>query len=335
MKISACYIVKDEEKNLCKSLKSLHNAADEIIVVDTGSVDDTVKVAESFGAKIFHEVWQDDFSTPRNVAISHATGDWIIFLDADEYFTDLTAENIREVLKNIHPTNLNGLMIYRVNIDSEKDDKILDANHVLRIFRNLRGLAYVGKIHECVLLDGKILTNLIAVPPDFLTLKHTGYSTSLNRDKAARNLKLLLDELSNTDNPQRVYGYIAQCYNGLDDFANAEKFALMDIESGTNFSTFASSSYRILLDILSRDTSRLDERTKIARKAAEKFCDQPDFYAELAECLAAQGNLESAVESMTTALEKYQTYNGIETSVFNDSLAAFARQRIKDWRKMI
>ena len=132
---------------MIQSLQSVQSAADEIIVVDTGSVDGTVEIAKSFGAKVFHEVWKDDFSVPRNVALSHATGDWIIFLDADEYFTPSTAENIRIVLEKFNRTNVNGLLVYLVNIDSENDDEILDATFLLRIFRNLRALSYVGKIH--------------------------------------------------------------------------------------------------------------------------------------------------------------------------------------------
>lgn len=335
MKISVCYIVKNEEKNLRQSLESLNNVADEIIVVDTGSVDGTVNVAESFGAKIFRVFWWDDFSAARNVALSQATGDWIIFLDADEYFTESTAKNIRFVIEKFHRTKINGLMIYLINVDADKNNKILDSTFLLRIFRNLRGLAYVGKIHEVLCLDGKELTNLFALPPKFLTLIHTGYSTYLNRDKAERNLKMIWSEMESTDSPQKFFGYLAQCYSGLDDFKNAEEFAKLDIEFGANRSTFSSSSYRILLDILSRDKYRLNERTKIARQAAENFCDQPDFHAELAECLAAQGNIESAIKSMTTALKKYQTYNGIETSIFNDELAAVARQRINSWREML
>ena len=335
MKISVCYIVKDEEKNLRQSLESLHNAADEIIVVDTGSVDGTVNVAERFGAKIFREFWLNDFSAPRNVALSHATGDWIIFLDADEYFTEATANNIRLVLEKFDKTKVNGLMTYLVNVDADDNDRILDSTFLLRIFRNLRGLAYVGRIHEELRLNGQELTNLMALPPKFLTLVHTGYSESLNKAKAQRNLQMILAEFYTTDEPQKFYGYLAQCYNGLDDFDNAKKYARLDIEYNAERPDFSSSSFRILLSILSRDKFNLYERTKIARQAAEKFCDQPDFHAELAECLAAQGDIESAIASMTTALEKYQTYNGIETSVFNNALAEVAKQRINSWRKMI
>ena len=83
-KISACYIVKNEENNLSRSLESIKKVADEIIIVDTGSEDRTIEIAESYGAKVIKTLWEDDFSKPRNLAIEEATGDWIIFLDADE-----------------------------------------------------------------------------------------------------------------------------------------------------------------------------------------------------------------------------------------------------------
>ena len=333
IKISACYIVKNEAENLKTSLESLRGQVDEIILVDTGSVDDTVKVAKSFGAKIFHETWQDDFSAPRNVALGKASGDWIIFIDADEYFTPDTSKNIRTVIEKISSLNVNGLMIYRVNVDVNDGNKILDATYILRIFKNLRGLSYVGKIHEELRLNGKVLLGLVPIPKNFLTLYHTGYSSSVNRAKAERNLKLLLTELEG-DEPQRVYGYIAQCYNGLENYVQAEKFAKLDIESGVKKSTFDSSSYRILLDILARN-NRLDERKHFAERAIKDFPMLPDFYAELAECHAAQNNFEGAALMMSVALDKFKVYDGVETSIFNDELAKVAAQRINFWLNKI
>ena len=331
-KISACYIVKNEAEKLLLSLKNLRGV-DEIIIVDTGSTDNTLEVAKNFGAKIFYKAWADDFSAPRNLALSKVTGDWIIFLDADEYFTESTADNLRNVIENVDGTEINGLLIYLVNIDVENENKILDTTFVLRIYRNLRGLKYVGKIHEELQLNGKNLANIIPLPPKFLTLNHTGYSAKLNKSKAERNLKLLLAELENTNEPQKFYGYIAQCYNGLEDFLNAEKFAKLDIESGVRSSTFSSSSYRILLDILSKDSTRFDERKDFAMMAAEDFPDLPDFLAELAECYAAQKNFEAAIILMTGALENFAKYDGIEPSIFDEQRAIFARKLIMDWTK--
>ena len=86
MKISACYIVKNEEENLAKSIESLQGCYDELIVTDTGSDDRTVEITREYGAVVYNFVWQDNFSVARNFTLDKAKGDWIIFLDADNYY---------------------------------------------------------------------------------------------------------------------------------------------------------------------------------------------------------------------------------------------------------
>lgn len=327
IKISACYIVKDGAADLKRSLGSLHKFVDEIIVVDTGSTDETVSVAENFGAKVFHEPWQDDFSTPRNVALSHATGNWIIFLDADEYFSADTAPNIRPAVARADEFKQQGLLVHLINIDVNDDNKILGADYVLRIFKNLRDVHYVGKIHEELRAGKNNLQKVTFAPPIFLTIYHTGYSASLNKAKAERNLKMLLAELAETTEPQRIYGYLAECYEGLEDFANAEKFARLDIESKTPWTR----SYRTLLNILAKLPDRLSDRAEIAAKAVERFPALPEFSAELAECYAARGNFKDAAAAMTLALQKFKNYRGLEPSTFGAESAAFAERRIQIW----
>jgi glycosyltransferase involved in cell wall biosynthesis len=92
--------VKNEVAVLERSLFSAEKAADEIVVVDTGSTDDTVNIARAHGARVFSYAWKEHFSDARNFALEKVTGDWVVFLDADEYFTDDTKENIRTVIEN-------------------------------------------------------------------------------------------------------------------------------------------------------------------------------------------------------------------------------------------
>ncbi len=327
MKISACYIVKNGAADLDRSINSLREFVDEIIVVDTGSTDETVEVAEKFGAKIFYDEWQDDFSKPRNIALENVTGDWIIFLDADEFFSAETAQNIRFVATRAEEFNQRGVLVYLVNIDVDAGNKILGTNYVLRIFKNLREMHYIGKIHEELRLGKKILSPVTVAPPNILTIYHTGYSASINKAKAERNLKMLLAELAETKEPQRIYGYLAECYDGLGDFSNAEKFARLEIKSGKKITR----PYRIILKILSNESERLNERERFAIKAVKAFPDLPEFTAELAECYAAQKNFKKAVETMTQAIKKFQNYKGLEPTTFNAEIINFIENRVKIW----
>ena len=86
--ISVCMIVKNEEDNITQCLSSVRDVADEIVVVDTGSCDNTLAIAQSFGAKVFSCPWEDNFSIPRNVSLEHAQGEWILMIDADEQLAE-------------------------------------------------------------------------------------------------------------------------------------------------------------------------------------------------------------------------------------------------------
>lgn len=92
--ISICMIVKDEEENLEKSLKSIVKYGYEIIVVDTGSTDNSKKVALKYTKNVFDYVWCDDFSRARNFSISKATNDFVLILDADEIVEKFNVEEL-------------------------------------------------------------------------------------------------------------------------------------------------------------------------------------------------------------------------------------------------
>ncbi|KAF0118064.1 MAG: family 2 glycosyl transferase, partial [bacterium] len=96
-KISLCMIARNEENCIAKALENVRDYVDEIILVDTGSTDKTCQIASSYGAKIYHHPWNDDFSESRNYSLSYATGDWIIVLDADEAINYLDLIYLKEL----------------------------------------------------------------------------------------------------------------------------------------------------------------------------------------------------------------------------------------------
>ena len=331
LSISACYIVRDNAAELKISLNSLKNFVNEIIVIDTGSVDETAEVAKSFGAKVFFQAWQDDFSTPRNFALKKASGDWVIFLDADEFFSAETAKNIPFVVERAAQFKKNAVQVFLVNIDKDNGNRVQDTDYVVRIFKHTPQIQYVGKIHEELRFGGKILSEVVTAPPELLTLYHTGYSASLNRSKAQRNLKMLLAELDDTTEPQRIYHYIAQCYNGLGDVENALKFARLDIDSDSNKKIF---SYRLLLSLYAQEKKYREEREEIAARAVKDFPKMPEFTAELAECFATRGDFQQAIETMASALDKFKNYSDAEPTQFSESAAKFAERRMELWTKL-
>ncbi len=220
IKISACYIVKNEEKNLPRSIDSLKSAVDEIVVVDTGSTDKTIEVAKNYGAKIIETTWEDDFSAPRNLAIENASGDWIIFLDADEFFA--YPNKVRSAIEKL--SNETTILIERINIDEDNGNREINRNRDLRIFKNVDYLRYRGMIHENLEnISGDELSYVLA--DNDLTAYHTGYSASIHKDKYLRNIRILELEIER-------YGYrvqqdmsFANCYAGLGDYENTLKYA--------------------------------------------------------------------------------------------------------------
>ena len=91
-------IVKNEEKYLPQCLNSIKDIVDEIIIVDTGSIDKTVEIAESFGAKVYHYKWNNSFSEARNESLKYANNDWILIMDADDEFCSDDKEKFKELL---------------------------------------------------------------------------------------------------------------------------------------------------------------------------------------------------------------------------------------------
>ena len=331
MRISACYIVRNEAANLERSLASLEGVVDEIIVVDTGSSDDTVKTAEAHGARVFHFPWRDDFSAARNVSLEKATGDWILVVDADEYFPEGMAKNIRLAVEH-YGSDTDLLLFMRRELDADNGKLLLEL-YVPRLLRRVEDLAYEGIIHEEPRHQGKEIEHATVVPPDELLMLHTGYAASLSRTKGERNLALLLKELASGHPRDSIYMYLAETYDGLDDEDNALKYAWLDVNGGRKSLVFASRSYRILLRILASRPEAYHERRKAASLAVRDFPELPEFHAEYAECLCLGLDYQGAVRegNKALALVKRGVGTGMEPSRFDETAKAILAERLERW----
>ena len=173
-RLSVCMIVRDEEKTIERAIASVRPVADEIIVVDTGSADRTVSIAEGLGADIHHFPWCDDFAAARNFAIGKAKGDYIFMLDADEYISPFFYIE-SQTLKKLFP--LKTRPAYQLSIGSyfnETDWLFLTREEgnfrfestALRIFPNLPGVEFTGKISETLRPSVEKMGIAVRVIPD-------------------------------------------------------------------------------------------------------------------------------------------------------------------------
>lgn len=337
MRISLCYIVRDEAEKLRRSLASCAGAADEIVVVDTGSKDDSAAVAASFGARVYSFAWCDDFSAARNFAISKLHGDWVLFLDADEWFTEETRGNLQQVFAMAdRRKDIEFLFFLREDLDAE--GQVILCLPMPRAFRLHAGIAYHGRIHESLWKDGAPCEHGAAIDAHDLILLHDGYAGASGTSKAARNLPLLLRDLQEAKTePERarLYRYLAEAYDGIGDKESAEKYARRDIETERKSILYASHSYRILLGYVQERGDRA-ERIRLARGAVRDYPELPEFRAELAEALADDLVYADAVQEMQAALK--QAAEGVgsltEPSEFGVEAQNLARHRMAHWREI-
>lgn len=202
-RVTLCMIARDEERFLPECLSRARAAVDEIVLVDTGSKDRTVEIAQSFGAKVLHTTWQDDFSAPRNLGLQAATGDWILVLDADEFLQPGSCERIRELVQN---PAVSGYHLHFVNIYGK--GRTLGVMMV-RLFRNLPGIAYLNVIHEQVTPSLQRLGDergLVLASAD-VEVEHHGYTDEVmdQRGKNERNERLFRKQLAAT--PDDIYNH--------------------------------------------------------------------------------------------------------------------------------
>lgn len=231
--ISACAIMKNEISHVEAWLNNVRVFAQEIIVVDTGSTDGTNEfLAKQFDVKLISYEWQHDFAQAKNVALQEATGDWLVFTDADECYYH--PENITEYLGKLDRQSADIDVIFCPidNIDADSNNEIINSDVVPRIIRNHVGIKYMGAVHEQLTKGREPWQDIKYVVADRnMAIRHTGYSTKVITFKYQRNYDILCQVMKKSNKPEMYYGFLSESLLGLEKYQEALEYAIFAIES--------------------------------------------------------------------------------------------------------
>jgi len=310
MRISACVIVKNEERNIARCISSYIDIVDEIVVVDTGSTDRTVEIAKDLGAKVFYFEWVNDFAKAKNYALSKATGDWIIFLDADEYFDVERSRNIPNLIKKYGKDKTKILGCTLVNIE-EKTGEIIGTCSQSRIFKRDKEIYYISDIHERLHSEGKD-TRAVFLTEEELLIYHTGYSQHKIQEKAERNLPMLLKGLEREPVDPTLYFFLSDTYFSLKDYEKCIYYGELFLKNRVNMTGLNSKVYQNIIAAKLKLKLNQKDIESFIEKALAEFPEHPMFYMLLGELFFSKKQYEKALENYKKALEKNNNYKNIE-----------------------
>ncbi|MDP4099398.1 glycosyltransferase [Paenibacillus sp. P96] len=318
--ISLCMIVKNEEEYLPKCLRSVQCIVDEIIIVDTGSTDDTVAIARAFGAKVIEMPWEDSFSAARNRGLDEATGDWILWLDADEEMDVAEADKLKELLARdaIREQNIEGIQFcFCTYLEGGGTEYIC----LQRMVRNRPEYRFEGRVHE------QILPSMLKANPGMqigqvgIHIYHEGnlIKNIVRQDKIRRNQSLLLQSLEEYPKYRQYHYYLGVELYRLNELESAlEQFNIALANPEGFLPVVLASAHKYRLALL-ESMGRYDDMVRYSMESIEQFPDFTDLHHLRAVGWQGLGHIDKAIHSMRQALslgpapEEYPSMTGIGT----------------------
>lgn len=219
--ISICIITKNECANLKQCLKNLlpfvTAGKHEIVVVDTGSTDDTKEMCRAYTDRIFEFPWIDDFSAARNFAAAHATNDWILCIDSDEFITDWDEADLQHQLL-MHPDSIGSFSLLCTCATGKNQYDSL--SRVYRLYHR-RFYHFEHPVHEQLIpLNARLCRSYFNVKIKARHLSYSGSAAEL-ATKSERNIRLLKQELKSRPHDPYVLFQLGQSYYMMEDYDSA------------------------------------------------------------------------------------------------------------------
>ncbi len=306
LQLSLCMIVRDEEEMLPRSLAAARDAVDEIVVVDTGSRDRSVEIARSFGATVIEREWTGSFADARNASFEAASGDWLLFLDADEVLDPTDAPLLRELTGR---TWREAFYLVEINHTGELGDGTAVTHNALRVFRNRPEYRFEGRVHEQI--AHQLPSGLPErIEPTAIRVDHYGYLGVVRdaKEKSRRNIELLRAQLEEAGgstflhfNLGSEYAAAGDARSGCEEFERA--WAPLADDPGRRERPFVP-SLAVRSTKALRFCGRLAEAEARALEGLAMFSDLTDLVFERALIAAAQGDPDRAASLFEDCLAR-------------------------------
>ena len=296
-KLSVCMIVRDEAEQLPGCLESLQGLAAELIVVDTGSTDETVAIARRYGARVEQFTWINDFAAARNDSLRYASGDWRLWLDADERIDPASAD----LLHNL-PPRAKRPTIYQVHMRNFRpggQQVTMSMSH--RLISHHRQIRFSGRIHEQVQASLKAAGGV--EKPSSLILDHHGYD--LEGEAMAAKLRRnrpLLEAMVREEGSTYALFTLGQNYAMSDE----TEAALDTFRKAAAAGGFQGLSLVPLLNNMAESCwklEQLDEAEQFAQQSLELTTQQTGGHFILYRILKARGDLAGQIACLQAVLE--------------------------------
>jgi tetratricopeptide (TPR) repeat protein len=301
--VSLCMIVKDEEAMLPRCLDAVREWVDEMIVVDTGSTDRTVEIAEERGARVLHHEWQNDFSAARNVSFDAATCDWILYLDADEVLLDGDGPRLRELLTH---TWREAIFLIETNHTGDLEDGTATTHDAMRLVRRRPNRRFSGRLHEQ-------LQDIPAYLPErreisTVRIEHFGYLGEVReqKDKSTRNREILDRQFADGDASPFMHFNLGMEHVAAGDHTGAIQYlerAWGDLADDPERATYGFTPMLAshLVEAL-RTVGRLDDADRRADEVLGLYPDFTDIVLLQAHVAHLRGDDERAEERYRACL---------------------------------
>ena len=238
--ITLSMIVKNEEQHLANCLESVSDVVDEIVLVDTGSSDSTLEIAKKYSAKIFHFEWINDFAAARNFALEHSTGDWILYLDADERLSKKSVQELKRLTRSKKREAYNCIINNLDEINSRPS-----VMTYVRLFPNDKRVRFEGKVHEQI--ESGLRKNNYTIKNSSIEIDHYGYNLTKDdlKIKARRNLEILLKQFDESRSSYYAF-HLGQTYAVLGDQEKAVEYFTATLSDMKLKKEYRSLAYRYL-----------------------------------------------------------------------------------------